>query len=388
MSSYVDAAGLGATLVNAKVIGQNKNILFSPLEIMKTCVEGILPEGQNADTVRYTYEAMLHDHDTYGNPPLPVVSKRQQISGNPAPLTLTSAVVDKQLGVYAEALVIDQPTMKIRGVPLVTNYGDLLTAAAGATAGKLCYKTFRGLPSGNTRFGNGVANEASVITKALLADYKIAYQYFLANNIPPITKVRDIRNNYNVKYIPACFVAFVHPDEVTDFPAVFTGSYEWRDITDYGGEGMQPEFEGEFGYCPLLRMRFVMSSFVEKVGDVATASTAGLKQSSGSTNLTYHNIVVGADAWGMPGLGKVVKAMKGYEVGSAGYKGPKVQGIDFTKFNPEASYADLVGLYGGLGYKLWAGDDSNNAGGVLLPMQTKDGSTVYAAWRVIHGAPA
>lgn len=387
MSSYVNAAGLGATLVNAKVIGENKNILFSPLEIMKTAVEGVLPEGSNADKIRYTYESMLHDQDTYGNPPIPTTSGRLAISGNPAAMTLTSNVIDKQLGMYTGALVIDEPTMKIRGPALVTRYGDLLSAAAGAVAGKLAYKTFRGLPSGNTRFGNGVANEASVITKALLADYKVAYQYFISNNIPPITKVKDIRNNYNVKYIPSCYVAFVHPDEVLDFPAVFTGTYEWRDITDYGGEGMQPEFEGEIGYCPLLRMRFVMSNFVEKVGDVATGSTAGLKQSSGSTNLTYHNIVVGANAWGFPGLGKVVKASKGYAPGMAGYQGPKVQGIDFTKFDPKPSYADLVGLYGGLGYKLWAGDDSDNAGGVLLPMSF-GGSTVYGAYRVIHGAPA
>jgi N4-gp56 family major capsid protein len=205
------------------------------------------------------------------------------------------------------------------------------------------------------------------------------------NNIRPITVLQDVGNNFNLVSVDECYVLIVHADLETDIQDNLGADFIHK--TQYVGKGFAAIDASEIGYIPKYKTRVICTHFVEVRGDVAAASTAGRRQSAGGVNNTYHNIMLGAEAFAIPGFGKVVDV--NLEVSPGNNKTiQKLQGIDFWRFNAEHSASDPAGLNLGIGYQFWMGDTSGARGGILLPSLNRAGTTVYKCAKIITAASA
>lgn len=383
-SSFVNT--LANSFVSARIGMRNYNDLIGPLDILKWGVPAKHKEGQNTDIFRVEYFKELFDHNTAGNPPTPIVSRRLGLDGNSGtPLVAENAFVERQLGMYANHMIITDATRKLSGDEIIEIHEKKLVSAAVADIGKLAFRTFDGLDgTSHVRFANAVSDEASVIAELAPADIRAAFSVFNDNNVAPITGTIEVDNQFNIKAIMPSFVLVVHPAVAIDVVENFGGTLEFVHVSQYAGRGFEAISSREIGIIPKYDCRVIKSPFVKAQTGVAGAATAGMRQ-SGGVNITYHNILLGAEAYAMPGLGRVVNAEVAMKNGTQ-KRFQKVKGVDFWKFSPQHSAADPQGIKWGLGYQFWCGDTAASEGGLLLPSRNAAGAEVYKAHKIITTA--
>lgn len=384
-NSYVDT--LGNALVSAKIGLRNKADLIGPLDLLQWGKQVQHDLNSDTDTFRVEYYKELFDHDTAGNQPVPLVSRRLGTDGaSGTPLVAQNAYVERQLGMYANHLIITDATRKMSGDKVLETYQKKLVSLAVSDIGKLGFRTFDGLDGTSfVRFGKAAATGESAETAcaAEISQYDIreAFSRFRDYHVQPIVDIQDAKNNFSLTQIQPSYVLLIHPAVVIDMLENFTGTYEFIHISQYGANGIKPIGQREIGIIPKYDCRVIVSDFVKAQTGVATAGTAGLRQ-SGGTNITYHNILLGAEAYAMPGLGRMIDAKVTLENGKQ-ERITKLSGVDFWSFSPQHSAADPQGLKHGLGYQFWCGDTANAEGGILLPSVTSGGTTVYKAHKII-----
>lgn len=383
-SSYVNT--LAGALVSAKIGLRNKADLIGPLDILQWGVPVIHKEGQDTDVFRVEYIKELFDHNTAGNPPVPLVSRRLGTDGGSgAALVAENAVIDRQLGMYANHIVITDATRRLSGDDILATYEKKLVSAAAADIGKLAMRTFDGLDgTSHVTFAGAATTEAGTANEISAADVREAFSVFSDNNVAPITAIQDVKDNFNVNAIMPSYILVVHPAVAIDVVENFTGTLEFVHVSQYAGKGFNPIASREIGIIPKYDCRVIKSPFVKAQTGVASAGTANMRQ-SGGVNITYHNILLGAEAYAMPGLGKTVDSSIRLKNGKQ-ERYQKVAGVDFWRFPRQHSAADPQGLKWGLGYQFWCGDTAGAEGGVLLPSLNAAGTTVYKAHKIITTA--
>lgn len=390
MSSYINT--LSNALVSADIGLKSKDLLLGPLDILQWADEIPLPMNMDTDTIRVEYLRQLHDQDTYNvaTKPKVLVSRTGAVESSGSPLTSVNNKTDIELAMYGDHLPLTKATKMITDTGMLERHSGYLAGKAASDIGKLAFLTFRNCTGTYRYWSNGVANEAGSNSELLPADVRKAYRQFQNDQIPMITSMIDVNNNFSVTQIDPCYVLYVHDDVEIDVIENFTGTLEFVHISQYAGRGMKRISPREIGWLPKFKTRVVSSPFVEKVGDVATASTAGIKQSSGSTNLTYHNVLLGGHAFAFPGLGKVVNAMIEPPGQNKAVTIPKVSGVDYFSIpSQRIAGVDPHGLKIALGYEFWCGRGATyGEGGLLIPSQNSGGTDVQKAFVIVSCASA
>lgn len=381
------ATGQLDPLVSAFAGMKLKDDLIGPLDIFNFSVPETLPKGKDTDTLIFEYYKELHDHDTYGSAPTPIVSRRTGTVTNGTALTFTSTNTTLQLGMYGNYLEIDAPTRDIKGPQVLQIGSGKIKNVMRADIAKLAFRTFNGLDgTAAVRFANGVANETLVIAEIAMADIKVAGAYFWTNQVQPIRKAMDVKNNFNTMYLKASFILYVHDDVAIDVLENLTAGTDYIPVGQYGNDMMGTVSTQEEAHIIRYGMRVVRSPWVQAATGVAVNATANMKQ-SGGVNVTYHNFALGADAFVVPSLGKTIEADIMVKPGTQ-KRVAKARGMEFGIYEPTRSKADPHALTWGVAYEFWMGDTAGAQGGLLLPSLNSAGTTVYKAFKIITTASA
>lgn len=407
-STYLDTASLANALVNHKIIMQNENELIGGLgSIMKTAVMKDLPTNLETDTVAIESFDAFGDNDTNGNTPTPLVSRRSGTDNTltDVPLINKNSAATIQLAMYGRHTFITDATKKIKMGNIGAVNQKKLVNAAIADVGKLAYRTFdalgttvaaTGVADGDyARCANAVANESLVIAEIAYADIKdMVMGTFEQNNVAPITEIVDVKNGFSAQSVRQAYVLYVHPRVAIDVVENLTGTHEFIPVHQYADKGFNVlDPMNEVGWIPKLNTRVVKSPFIKAQTGIAVNATANMVQ-SGGVNVTYHNVLVGANAWMLPGLGKMVDVDIKMKSGSQ-ERLLKASGIDFFTTPPVGGKSDPYKQIWTLGYTFWLGDKEvgagatiASAGGLLIPNQNSSGTTVYSAAKIITTASA
>lgn len=407
-STYIETTSLANALVNHKIIMQNEVELLGGLgSIMKTAVMKDLPQNLETDTVGIESFDAFGDNDTAGNTPTPLVSRRSNtdITLSDTPLIAKNSLATIQLAMYGRHTFITDATKKIKMGNIGATNQKKLVQAAICDVGKLGFRTFddlgttsstTGVADGTfTRCANAVANESLVVAEIAYADIKdIVMGTFEQYNVNPITEVVDVKNGFSAQSVRQAFVLYVHPRVAIDVVENLTGTHEFIPVHQYADKGfnvMDPM--NEVGWIPKLNVRVVKSPFIKAQTGIAVNATGSMVQ-SGGVNVTYHNILLGANAWMLPGLGKIVDVDIQMKSG-AQERLLKSNGINFFTTPPVGGKSDPYSQIWTLGYTFWLGDkavgaggSAGSAGGMLIPNQDISGTTVYSAAKIITTASA
>jgi hypothetical protein len=406
-STYIETSSLANALVNHKIVHKNEEELLGGLgQIMATATTKELPMNLETDTVGTEYYDAFSDNDTAGNTPSPLISRRSQtdLTLTDTPLVAKNGLASIQLGMYGRHTFLTDSTKKIKMGNIGSVMEKKMVYAAIADVGKLAFRTFDALGTtsattgvadgNNTRCANAVANESLVIAEIAPADVKDMVSVFTDNNIAPVSGVVDIKNGFNLQSIRPSFVLYVHPRVGIDVIENFTGANEFVPVFEYASRGMTLlDPMNELGWIPKYNCRVVTSPFIKAQTGVAVNATAGMVQ-SGSVNVTYHNVLVGANAWLIPGLGKIVDVDVQMKSGTQ-ERLKKSNGINFFTTPPVGGKSDPYKQIWTVGYTFWLGDKEveagarvASAGGMLIPNANSAGTVIYSAAKIITTASA
>lgn len=393
----------GASLANAMV---NHEIIDRSFEEYAGATGGIfafavikpLPENKETDTISVEGFNEFSDSNTDTGAPSPLISRRANIDNtlSDAPLLGTNFNKNLQLGMYGRHQVITQYSTRIKARGLIEGFSKKLMAAAGSDGAKLAMRSFDELDAiggAYVRFGSAVASEVLVVNTITVADVRAAVVQLQTNRTPSVKGSAQVDNDFTIKRIKPCLVLLVSPGQALDIIANFTGANEFIPYHLYAKNGETAVIgnDEEVGLITKFDtpIRVIKSDFVKGHVDAANSATAGMRQ-SGGTNITYHAILMGADAYMIPGLGKTVDVdIRGNVAGKEVRIKSMPKGIDFFVTPPvRTPTSDPYGQHWAVGYTFTMGDTALNAGGMLLKHVTNTGTAFYNAVKIITTATA
>ena len=205
--------------------------------------------------------------------------------------SITYRDVTKTLAQYGRHVEISDVVLDTHEDRILMDQMERLGQTAAMTQEMICYEAIRA--GTNVIYGNSVANRASVATAIATNQLNRALRNLDRNSTPLVTKKLDATDRVSTFGIPACYIAYCHPDMRNDLETL-SG---FRTIESYSQQAVISDSEiGTY-----KRIRFLTSPlytpFLAAGASGSTLLTNG--QGGGATGNAdvYPVIIHGEDAW-------------------------------------------------------------------------------------------
>jgi len=204
----------------------------------------------------------------------------------PSATSITNTDVTATLAQYGDRAQISDVIIDTHEDPVLGEFSDILGEAAGETKETLLYNVLKagtsvGYTNGTARATLNTALSATALRKAIRA--------LKRQNAMRITTMLRATDGVGTTPIPACYVAFCHPDAESDLQAI-TG---YTRVQNYGT--WKPLGDNEIG--SFEDIRFLTSTLYAPFLAAGSATLNGMFSTAGVNVDVYPSLIVGKDAF-------------------------------------------------------------------------------------------